>query len=61
MGEKVNDYSILVGKSEEIDHFEDLDLDGMATLKSILKTGSGGGGKWSLLICFSIGSNGGLL
>jgi hypothetical protein len=33
-------YSVLVGKSEERDHYEDLDQDGMATFKLILKTGS---------------------
>jgi hypothetical protein len=36
MGEKMNACSILVGKPEERDHFEDLDVGGRMKLKWIL-------------------------
>ena len=58
-GERRGAYSVLVGKPEEGDHFEDPDTDGRIILKWIFKMWNGG--VWTGYVWLRIGTGGRLL
>jgi hypothetical protein len=59
IGERRGTYKVLVRKPEEIDHLEDVGVDGRMILKSILKKSFAR--SWIGLVWFRIGTSGGLM